>query len=299
MAWMLDQPCFRRSHVHAGSLETGYGLYSQSKWPARHPLGEYRPASSWLSGSCSPVQPCHASKERQGARHDLEGQPERHIALAKSIGVPQLIRREGLLYAYPDRSAFEAEKLAWHLRRITGLEWQELDEQSCGPASLRCPLIIASVYWPRPVPIAPIQASMCLPLSRKRSKWRPPHQAKATSFRLKAKDWKRSRPTREKLSVSAPWSRRSWSKALARMAGDRIPLESERGYHGVIAATVNGPKHPVMPSDGKMANTPTAHGSSSFRAGGTGNPGYPAQLEACRYPSRSCAQNLCRLIGNP
>ena len=52
----------------------------------------------------------------------------------------------------------------------------------------------------------------------------------------------------------------AWSKRLALSVGDRIPLESERGYHGVIALDAGGPRHPVMPSDGKMANTPTSAG---------------------------------------
>lgn len=51
-----------------------------------------------------------------------------------------------------------------------------------------------------------------------------------------------------------------WSKALAGAAGDRVPLASERGYHGVIASPAAGPKLPIMPSDGRMANTPTPAG---------------------------------------
>jgi len=50
------------------------------------------------------------------------------------------------------------------------------------------------------------------------------------------------------------------SAALARQAGDRIPLASERGYHVVWR---DAPVHlplPVMPSDGKMALTPTLGG---------------------------------------
>lgn len=46
-----------------------------------------------------------------------------------------------------------------------------------------------------------------------------------------------------------------WSASLARMAGDRIPLISERGYHVAIADPKAAPAIPVMPSDGKMANT--------------------------------------------
>ena len=39
------------------------------------------------------------------------------------------------------------------------------------------------------------------------------------------------------------------------MVGDRIPLESERGYHVEVVDPKTGPRIPIMPSDGKMANT--------------------------------------------
>ena len=50
----------------------------------------------------------------------------------------------------------------------------------------------------------------------------------------------------------------AWSKQLARAAGDRVSLETERGYHAAIADPEAGPRHPIMPSDGKMANTMVA-----------------------------------------
>jgi D-amino-acid dehydrogenase len=48
------------------------------------------------------------------------------------------------------------------------------------------------------------------------------------------------------------------SAPLAALAGDRVPLETERGYHIAIASPEATPRHPIMPSDGKMANTVTA-----------------------------------------
>jgi len=51
-----------------------------------------------------------------------------------------------------------------------------------------------------------------------------------------------------------------WSKPLAQLAGDRIPLESERGYHVVVADPEYAPRHPIMPSDGMMALTMTRAG---------------------------------------
>jgi D-amino-acid dehydrogenase len=53
--------------------------------------------------------------------------------------------------------------------------------------------------------------------------------------------------------------------ALARAAGSPVPLESERGYHVVIAAPGIGPRTPMMAADGKIV----AHWmDDGLRAGG-------------------------------
>jgi D-amino-acid dehydrogenase len=192
----------------------------------------------------------------------LQDSPERHMALAKSIGAPDLIRREGLLYAYPDRSAFETEKLVWHLRRLTGLTWQELDE-----ASLKAREPALSAHYRFGV-LAEAGAHCTDPgryvsslVSAAVNQGARLMKTKAIGFRLNgARLQSVETETGDIPCERAVITAGVWSKALARMAGDRIPLESERGYHGVIGAPVKGPAHPVMPSDGKMANTPTAHG---------------------------------------
>ena len=57
----------------------------------------------------------------------------------------------------------------------------------------------------------------------------------------------------------------AYSKQLAAAAGDRVPLETERGYHVVISDPGVSPRYPVMPSDGKMAFAMTPAG---LRIGG-------------------------------
>jgi D-amino-acid dehydrogenase len=52
----------------------------------------------------------------------------------------------------------------------------------------------------------------------------------------------------------------AWSKALAAAVGDRVFLETERGYHVVISDPGIEPRYPVMPSDGKMACVMTPAG---------------------------------------
>jgi D-amino-acid dehydrogenase len=57
----------------------------------------------------------------------LHDAPARHLALAREAGVPDLVVQSGLTYVYPSRKAFEAESLAWQLRRDQRVIWREID----------------------------------------------------------------------------------------------------------------------------------------------------------------------------
>ena len=52
--------------------------------------------------------------------------PELHRRLAEEAGVGELITRQGVLFVFPTRADFEAEELAWRLRRENGVRWLEL-----------------------------------------------------------------------------------------------------------------------------------------------------------------------------
>lgn len=192
----------------------------------------------------------------------LEDSPQRHIKLAEEIGLSYLIRQEGLLYAYPGRGDFEAEKLSWHLRSITGLRWRELDATQL---HAREPHLSNHYKFG----ILAEDGAHCLDpgnyvaaiVSTAIARGATLVKAQANGFvfdgdSLVAVETDAGRLDCERAVISSG----VWSKALARQAGDRIPLEAERGYHGVLLAEANGPSHPVMPSDGKMANTPTSNG---------------------------------------
>lgn len=192
----------------------------------------------------------------------LKDSPSRHGALAGEIGRPDLVLQEGLLYAYPDRAAFEAEALAWRLRRMTGLTWRELDRRALEAREPGLSLhyqfgILAEDGAHCVDPGAYVAAIIALAVSRGASLVR----AKATGFdveggRLAAVRTEAGAIACERAVIACG----AWSKTLARMVGDRVPLETERGYHGIVASDQAGPRHPIMPSDGKMANTPTLAG---------------------------------------
>ncbi|MEO9189719.1 MAG: FAD-binding oxidoreductase, partial [Acetobacteraceae bacterium] len=183
--------------------------------------------------------------------------PERHLRLAREAGVGDLIQRTGLLYIFPSRADFEAEALAWGARRDTGLSWIELNEDELRQ---REPAIDRRYRFgvlveegghcrdPGAYVAALVRHAEALGAER--------HVARATGFRIEGKRLRAVRTDAAEIECDkAVIAAGAWSRALAAAAGDRVPLESERGYHALIAQPESAPRIPVMPSDGKMSVT--------------------------------------------
>lgn len=192
----------------------------------------------------------------------LHDSPERHEALALEVGSPALIRKEGLLYVYPDRQAFEEEKISWRLRKLTGLRWQELDKPAL---KAREPGLDNrygfGILAERGAHCVDPGAYVAKIVDKVRERGGQIIHTKATGFHLKDG---RLQGVETEFGIlacnAAVVSAGAWSKPLALDAGDHVFLESERGYHTVLKIDGEGPRHPIMPSDGKMANTPTLAG---------------------------------------
>lgn len=188
--------------------------------------------------------------------------PARHKALAEEAGVSDLIRNDGLLYVFPSRADFAAERLAWEVRRQNGVRWLELDAdqlRQSEPAIDRrytfgllveegghC--VDPGVYVASLVAHAQAQGAALM-------------QARAVALRIENGRLRSVRTSAGEVACDrAVIAAGAWSKELARQAGDRVLLETERGYHAMIADPEVAPRHPIMPSDGKMANTLTRGG---------------------------------------
>jgi D-amino-acid dehydrogenase len=192
----------------------------------------------------------------------LHDAPERHAALAAEIGQPGLIRRTGLLYAYPNREAFLAEALAWRLRRDNGVGWVELGARELREREPALAtrygfgaLVEAGAHCTDPGAYVAALAAHAVGHGAEL------RRAAATGFEIE------NGRLRSVLTSDGPIAcdravicAGIRSKSLARAAGDAVPLESERGYHAVIEDSGVVLETPVMPSDGKMANTSTRAG---------------------------------------
>jgi D-amino-acid dehydrogenase len=187
----------------------------------------------------------------------LRDAPERHLALAAETGQVGIIRRDGLLYVYPDRTSFTAETLAWRLRGDCGVVWEELDGSALRalepaladryrfgvvvPAGAHC--VDPGGYVAGLVAAAVQRGAV---LARTRAKGFRFDCAELTGVNTEAGDI-----ACDGVVVAAGIH----SAAFAATLGDRVPLASERGYHVEISDPAPTLRIPVMPSDGKMANT--------------------------------------------
>lgn len=192
----------------------------------------------------------------------LHDAPERHQALAAQAGLSDLIVRRGLLYAYPSRREFEAEALGWRLRRDNGVTWRELD----GPALRAFEPLLAPRYGFGALVEAGGHcqdpgAYVSGLVRYAQSLGAQVRQGEALGFDIRSGRLRAVRTAAGELACDrAVIAAGVRSKALAAAAGDRVSLASERGYHVVVAHPEVAPSLPVMPSDGKMANTPTRAG---------------------------------------
>jgi D-amino-acid dehydrogenase len=188
--------------------------------------------------------------------------PALHKALADEAGVGHLIERRGLIYIYPSRAAFEAEAKAWEIRHKVGVRWIELDANELRQ---REPDLDRRYTFAVMVeegghctdPGAYVAGLVAHAVGQGATLVR----ARATGFKL------------EEGRLLAVQTDQGWveadaaviaagahAKALAAMLGDRVPLETERGYHAELADPEVAPRHGLMPSDGKMSVMRTANG---------------------------------------
>lgn len=192
----------------------------------------------------------------------LKDAPQRHQRLADTIGRSDLIRQEGLVYAFRDRQEFLADELSWELRRKHGVAMQELEADALhqllpelSPRYRFAILLTGGGHCTDP------GGYVAALVGWARARGAELRQTRATGFDIRAGRLHAVRTEAGDIpcdgAVIACGVR---SKPLAAAAGDRVPLEAERGYYVEIRDPAVSPRIPVMPQDGRMANVMTRGG---------------------------------------
>ncbi len=198
----------------------------------------------------------------QALRPLLLDAPALHAELAEQAGVGHLIRRQGLMYIYPDRSAFEAEALAWRVRGAVGVTWREIppaemrqQEPDIDPRYTFGILVEEGGNCRDPGGLVAALVALAEAEGARRIQ-RAATGLTLRSGRLVAVETEDGSIAADRAVICCG----ARSRPLAALAGDHVPLETERGYHALIEGTDIGPRIPVMPSDGKMSVSRTEAG---------------------------------------
>ena len=194
--------------------------------------------------------------------------PDRHRRLAEEAGVPHLVKRQGVLYPFPDRAAFEADALAWRVRRANGVTWTELDE---GALRQQEPALdrryTFAVFMPDAGAVSDPGAYVAALVAHAEALGATRIQARATGFGIQDGRLRAVFATTGEIPCDAAViAAGAWSAALAHQLGDQVSLETERGYHAVAEGVDLGLRHPILTSDSKVAVVATDAG---LRVAGT------------------------------
>ena len=192
----------------------------------------------------------------------VAGAPELHLKLATEAGVPHLVRRTGQLYIFPTRQDYLDSKTSWDIRRERGINTIEVSEDELRQRE----------------PHLDRRYTFALYCDDGGHCTNPGAYVAALIAHAEAQGAKRIRGTVDRLEIvnarlqavhtdttriacdAAVLAAGAHSRTLAHQAGDRVVLETERGYHAVIEHPDVEPRTPIMPSDGKMVYTPMQAG---------------------------------------
>ncbi len=229
------------------------------------PLAYLPKALPWLMRFVASARPALVEASARKLHGFHEGAVEKHVALAKEVGVPELILRRGHLHLYPDEAALAKDAGGWRLREEYGYPSELLGrdgilalEPHVGPryrvgrfladhATILNPLryvqAIVRAFAAQGGDVLRCDVRSLVPQAGGR--WQA---GEAGTF--------------DHVVVAAG----AWSTRLLDPLGLRVPLESQRGYHVQFPGASQTVSRTVILADRKIFVTPMEEG---LRVGGT------------------------------
>ncbi|MBO0735173.1 MAG: FAD-dependent oxidoreductase [Alphaproteobacteria bacterium] len=178
--------------------------------------------------------------------------------LVSAAGAEHLVHRLGHLYVYRSAAGPEKDRLAWDLRRENGVQVEEFDadelrqlEPALSRDFVRGLLVRENGHTSDPLALVERLVEHFL-----RSGGELVH-AEARGFRLESRRLAAIDTSAGELPADAAIvCGGAYSKPLAAVLGDKVPLETERGYHLMVRDPEVMPHIPTADADGKFVATP-------------------------------------------
>jgi len=110
-----------------GILATVPHMLLDEESPLHLPLAYLPKAIPWLLRFVASAQPSRVALSAAKLASLHAGAIDRHEALAREIGVPELFVRRGHLHLYPDAKSLAKDAAGWRMRTHYGYRFQQLD----------------------------------------------------------------------------------------------------------------------------------------------------------------------------
>ena len=216
----------------------------------------------WLIRFVRAGSPQRVAAQARALRAMLAPSVDTLLPLARDAGVADLIHRAGHLWVYRSEASLAKDQPAWNLRRENGVGVTELSadelrqlEPAVSREFARGVLVEENGHLGNPHRMV---LGLLGALQRNGAEL---HRAQALGFTLEGNRLKAIRTDKGELPCDAAIvAAGAWSRPLAAMLGDKVPLETERGYHLMIRDPEVTPRMPIADADGKFAATPMETG---------------------------------------
>lgn len=178
--------------------------------------------------------------------------------LVEDAGAQDLIRRDGILVVYRSEASRKADERGWNLRRDAGITWEELRQGDLRefdphltPDATSGKWVAGNGHTVDPGGLVSKIAECVIAAGGKLVK------ARANDFAFDGSTMRGVNTDQGVIAADAVViAAGAHSKDLARAAGDKLPLETERGYHVVIKNPAIRPRVPTTDSDYKFVVSP-------------------------------------------
>ena len=181
-----------------------------------------------------------------------------HQQLAKGTIAEKWIKPCDYLYLYKDEAAFEADKMAWDLRKSFGIRWNALKGSAVQDYE---PLFSSEFRFAanlhdhgRINDPGQYVKDLATHFTNQGGKI---EETEITGFqindgRIRALETKKGTLTYDQIAICTG----AWSGPMAKALGVNVPLDTERGYHVELWEPSRMPKSPYMDAEGKYVITP-------------------------------------------
>jgi len=207
-----------------------------------------------LRGSTRAKVGAQATALRALLKHSLEN----YAPLVRDAGATHLVHQNGQLYLYANERSFRDDARNTDIRRRNGVIIEDVLgpilrelEPDLGPGFTHARLVRANGHVSDPRALVQTLAAHAAARGAKVL------QERVTGFehnggQVTAVVTGERRHAASRVVVACG----AWSKPLAAELGDRVPLDTERGYHVVVKDPEKGPRLPTLYVDGNFGATP-------------------------------------------